>query len=62
MSRNYTNEELSKMLYQALKSQKPIDAISEIDNEATVVDAYNIQLLNVKRALEDGEIVSGKKI
>ena len=62
MSRNYTNEELSKMLYQALKSQEPIDAISEIDNEATVEDAYNIQLLNVKRALEDGEIVSGKKI
>lgn len=62
MSRNFTNEELSKMLYEALKSQKPIDVISDIDNEVTVEDAYDIQLLNVKRALEDGEIVTGKKI
>ena len=51
MSRNFTNEELSKMLYEALKSQKPIDVISDIDNEVTVEDAYDIQLLNVKRAL-----------
>ncbi|HOT22149.1 MAG TPA: 2-keto-4-pentenoate hydratase, partial [Sedimentibacter sp.] len=62
MSRNFTNEELSKMLYEALKIQKPIDVISDIDNEVTVEDAYDIQLLNVKRALEDGEIVTGKKI
>ena len=62
MSRNFTNEELSKMLYEALKSQKPIDVISDIDNEVTVEDAYDIQLINVQRALEDGEIVPGKKI
>jgi 2-keto-4-pentenoate hydratase len=62
MARNFTNEKLSEMLYEALKTQKPIDVISEIDKEATVDDAYDIQLLNVKRALEDGETITGKKI
>lgn len=60
--RNFTNEQLSEMLYKALKSRVPMDIISEIDREVTVDDAYDIQLLNVKRALEDGEIISGKKI
>lgn len=62
MQRNFTNEQLSKMLYGALKSRIPMDVISEIDREVTVDDAYDIQLINVKRALEDGEIISGKKI
>ena len=60
--RNFTNEKLSEMLYEALKNQTPMDIISEIDSKVTVDDAYDIQLLNVKRSLEDGQIISGKKI
>lgn len=62
MKRNFTNDQLSKMLYDALKSRIPMDVISEIDPTVTVDDAYNIQLINVKRALEDGELITGKKI
>jgi 2-keto-4-pentenoate hydratase len=60
--RKFTNEQLSKMLYEAMKTGIPIDKFSETDIAATAEDAYEIQLRNVKRALEDGEIISGKKI
>ncbi len=60
--RNYTNEQLSKMLYDSLKSRIPMDPISDIDVEVTVEDAYDIQLRNVERALNDGEIITGKKV
>lgn len=62
IERIFTNEQLSEMLYKAQKDRVPIEAVSEIDNEVTVEDAYDIQLINVKRSLEDGEIISGKKI
>lgn len=62
VKRNFTNEELSEMLYKAQKTQTTIDIISEIDSGLTIDDAYDIQLLNVKRALGDGEIITGKKI
>lgn len=62
MGRKFTNEQLSVMLYDALKKQTTMDVITEIDSEVTVEDAYDIQLRNVKRSLEDGEIISGKKI
>lgn len=60
--RKFTNEQLSKMLYDAMKTGVPIDKFSETDMAATAGDAYEIQLRNVKRALEDGEIISGKKV
>lgn len=60
--RKFTNEQLSKMLYEAMKTGIPIDKFSEMDPAATAEDAYNIQLRNVDLALEDGEIISGKKI
>lgn len=62
IERIFTNEQLSEMLYKAQKDRVPIEAVSENDNEVTVEDAYDIQLINVKRSLENGEIISGKKI
>lgn len=50
------------MLYDAMKTGKPMDVISELDDFVTVQDAYDIQLKNVARALDDGEVISGKKI
>jgi 2-keto-4-pentenoate hydratase len=58
----FTNEQLSKMIYDAMKNRTPIGIISQLDSAVTAQDAYDIQLKNVKRALEDGEIISGKKI
>lgn len=60
--RNYSNEQLSKMLYDAIKTGKPMEVISELEGFVAVKDAYEIQLKNVARALEDGEVISGKKI
>lgn len=60
--RKFINEQLSKMLYDAMKTRIPMDKISEMDPAATAEDAYDIQLRNVKRYLGDGEVISGKKI
>ena len=60
--RSFTNEQLSRMLYEATKTGDPMEIISQLDEKVTVQDAYDIQLKNVARALEDGEVISGKKI
>lgn len=60
--RSFTNEQLSRMLYEATKTGDPMEIISQLDEQVTVQDAYDIQLKNVARALEDGEVISGKKI
>jgi len=39
-----------------------MEAISDFKYDLTVDDAYEIQLLNVKRAIEEGEVITGKKI
>lgn len=60
--RKFTNEQLAEMLYTSLKNRTPMDSISDMDAHVTVEDAYDIQLKNVKRALEDEEVITGKKI
>lgn len=60
--RKLTNEQLADMLYDAEKSCEAMDAISDLEPEVNLEDAYAIQLMNVSRALKDGEIVSGRKI
>lgn len=60
--RKLTNEQLAEMLYDAAKRCKAMDAISDLEPEVNLEDAYAIQLMNVSRALKDGEIVSGRKI
>jgi 2-keto-4-pentenoate hydratase len=60
--RKFSNDELSRRLYEAMKKGEPMEILSELDGALTVNDAYDIQLMNVARALEDGEIISGKKI
>lgn len=49
-------------LYQSSINKKPISALTDIDNSLTIDDAYAVQMVNVKRMVGQGEIISGKKI
>lgn len=49
-------------LFQSLIDKKPIPALTDADNSLTIDDAYEIQMANVKRMVENGEKISGKKI
>jgi len=60
--RKFTNEQLAEMIFVALKKSEPIEVISDLEPMATIEDAYDIQLKNVKRSLDEGEIITGKKI
>ena len=49
-------------LFKAEQSRKAIPPLTDQDSTINVDDAYQIQLLNVKRAESMGHIISGKKI
>lgn len=49
-------------LYNALVTKVPIPPLTELDDRLTIDDAYRIQMLNVERMTELGEVISGKKI
>lgn len=55
-------KEAAEKLYNALAGCEPIDVLSDTYPELTVEDAYEIQLMNVKRYVGEGEIISGRKI
>lgn len=50
------------ILYKALKDNYQVDPISEINSDLTIDDAYEIQLINYRNKIEEGSIVTGKKI
>jgi 2-keto-4-pentenoate hydratase len=50
------------MLFKAERDRIPISPLTEMDDALTLNDAYYIQLNNVRRAVEMGNIISGKKI
>lgn len=62
MERKYSNEALSRMLYDAQKSKLSVDALSGLEPALTVDDAYEIQINNVNKLIDAGEVISGKKI
>ncbi|MEL7646845.1 MAG: 2-keto-4-pentenoate hydratase [Sedimentibacter sp.] len=62
MNTESIKNEAAKKLYNALAEREPIDAISSTYAGLTVEDAYEIQLINVKRYIGEGEIISGRKI
>lgn len=49
-------------LYQSLIQKEPIPALTDTDDSLTIDDAYAIQMVNVNRMVEKGDIISGKKI
>ncbi|WP_422485888.1 2-keto-4-pentenoate hydratase [Gudongella sp. DL1XJH-153] len=57
-----TNEQLSMELYESFKKRKTMKPLSLTNTNLSVDDAYDIQMKNVKRAQEEGEVLSGKKI
>lgn len=60
--KSFVHEELSNKLLNSLNSRITIPPLTETNPDLTVEDAYEIQLINVKKLLDDGEIISGKKI
>lgn len=52
----------ANMLYEAEASRNPIPPLTELDDTLTIDDAYAIQLANVDRVVEEGHVISGKKI
>lgn len=50
------------MLYESVNRKKSISPLTEVDPGLSVDDAYAIQLCNVERMVEEGRIISGKKI
>ena len=49
-------------LWEAESDRVQIDRLTDSNPEMTVADAYRVQLLNVKRRLENGEKLIGMKI
>lgn len=55
-------QDIANKLYDASNGLYQIDPISNVYTDLTIDDAYNIQLINHKKELEKGKIVTGKKI
>lgn len=56
------HEKIAAELYEADKNNKPIEQITKTYEDLTVDDAYKIQLINVKKKLDEGNVITGKKI
>lgn len=54
--------EAAELLYDAGRIAQPIDPLSDMHPGITVEDAYRVQLVNVKRRIDGGAKVIGKKI
>ncbi len=57
-----TREGLAERLWRAERDRAPIPPLVESHPDIDVVDAYEIQLLNIRRRLEAGESVLGHKV
>lgn len=55
-------QKFSNMLYEAEKQRKQMSQLTSMNGELSVDDAYQIQLNNIVRVVEEGQVVSGKKI
>lgn len=55
-------ETYAGFLYDSEKTRKATAPLTEMDAGLTVDDAYHIQLCNIKRVVEEGQVISGKKI
>lgn len=55
-------KKFAEMLYEAERTRKPIGPLTEMDPTLDIDDAYAIQLTNVNRVVEEGHVISGKKI
>jgi 2-keto-4-pentenoate hydratase len=53
---------LAAQLFDAERNRKAISPLTDQEPSLTIDDAYQIQLTNIKRVLEMGHVVSGKKI
>ncbi|MEK5389955.1 2-keto-4-pentenoate hydratase [Margalitia sp. FSL K6-0131] len=55
-------EQLAGELLEAERKRKPVAPITERFDTLTVVDSYHIQLEMVKRRLQEGQTIIGKKV
>jgi len=55
-------EACADLLYHSSKTRIAIAPLTETFAGLTVDDAYHIQLLNIERAVKEGQVISGKKI
>lgn len=53
---------LSELLLKAEKSREGVSPLTDMNPDLTVEEAYNIQLDNIQVKLENGKMISGKKI
>lgn len=56
------NEKIAKKLFDADKNMKPIEQITKEYEGLSLDDAYEIQMINVKKKVEEGSVITGKKI
>lgn len=54
--------EVAQLLYDAGRTGRPIDPLSDTHPDMSVEDAYAVQMVNVKRRVDAGARVIGKKI
>ena len=57
-----TREALAADLAQAERSRVPVSPLTSVHPDIDVVDAYEIQLINIRRRLADGATVVGHKV
>ena len=57
-----TRDELAAELAQAERSREPIAPLTAVHPEIDVVDAYEIQLINIRQRVADGARVLGHKV
>ena len=57
-----TREALADDLAQAERSRVPVSPLTSVHPDIDVVDAYEIQLINIRRRLADGATVVGHKV
>lgn len=62
MSENEFWLQSAKKLWEAYKTQSTIGPLTQTNQDMTIDDAYQIQLLTVDMALKDGKKIAGKKI
>jgi len=56
------NQKYADMLYTSERNRISIAPLTEQDQALTIDDAYAIQMKNVERVVEQGQVISGKKI
>jgi 2-keto-4-pentenoate hydratase len=55
-------QELSNNLLKAESNRKGVKALTDMVPDISIMDAYRVQLATIKRKIEDGQVIVGKKI